>query len=204
MSPDRPSHSGIESKVIVVIARVPLIVADMVLIYITWARLSGLATLRDIRQSKRLSLSDVLCRDGTMYFVVLFVLNILHLVFSINAITVEGNGASYVAEFTASITAILISCFLLELQEADRAVVRLDPDDPLHFSKDPYDSIPSFISSLGAFINPDLPSPHDDESARPVVSGWHPDNEDDGAGEMSQAIKTHSIVPYSTSSHAPG
>ncbi|RDX54079.1 hypothetical protein OH76DRAFT_1398374 [Lentinus brumalis] len=39
-----------------------------------------------------------------------------------------------------------ISRFLLELQEANQMVVRLDPDDPLHSSRNPYDSTPSFVS----------------------------------------------------------
>ncbi len=55
-----------------------------------------------------------------------------------------------------SITAILISRFLLELQEANQTVVRLDPDDPLHSARDPFDNAPSFISSFGGFVHPAL------------------------------------------------
>ncbi len=41
----------------------------------------------------------------------------------------------------------------------------VDSDDPLRTSRGPYDTDrPSFISSLGPFINPDLPAPCDDES----------------------------------------
>ena len=58
--------------------------------------------------------------------------------------------------YTRSITAILVSRFLLELQEANQTVVRLDADDPLHFSHNPYDDTPSFIRSLGAVIGPEL------------------------------------------------
>ena len=59
---------------------------------------------------------------------------------------------------------LLISHFLLDLQEADRSVLKLDPNDPLHSSRDPYDSTPSFISSIGAFISPHLPLPPDHDS----------------------------------------
>ena len=52
-----------------------------------------------------------------------------------------------------SITAILVSRFLVELQAADRAAVRVDLDDALESSSN---TMPSFISSLGAFVNPDL------------------------------------------------
>ncbi len=76
-----------------------------------------------------------------------------------------------------SITAILISRFLLELQEADQTVVRLDADDPLHSSRDPYDDRPSCISSLGAFINPDLPVPRDNDSELFAYSRSDPEEE---------------------------
>ena len=60
---------------------------------------------------------------------------------------------------------MLISRFLLELQEANRADIRVDhsDSDTPQSSRDPYDSMPSFISSLGAFINPDAPSLSSDE-----------------------------------------
>ena len=34
--------------------------------------------------------------------------------------------------------------------------MKLDPDDPLHFSWDASDDTPSFIRSLGAVIHPDI------------------------------------------------
>ncbi len=61
-----------------------------------------------------------------------------------------------------SITAILISRFLLELQEAHQMVVKLDANDTLHSSRNPQDSTPSFISSLGGFVNPALSGSSDD------------------------------------------
>ena len=80
-----------------------------------------------------------------------------------------------------SITAILVSRFLLALQEADRTVVRLDPDDSLHTSRDPYNGTPSFISSLGAFINPDLLTPSDDDVEMEVVGLDREDGREGGA-----------------------
>ncbi|KAI0709674.1 hypothetical protein C8T65DRAFT_648844 [Cerioporus squamosus] len=154
---------ALRNHTVVIISRVPLIFSDILLIYITWTHLSIRGTLRDVRQSRRLSLSDILFRDGY----VLFILNILHLIFSITAVasTSESEG-SYITTFTAPITAILVSRFLLELQEANQTVIRVDADDPLHFSRNPYDdSTPSFISSLGAFIQPDFPEPRNDDDS---------------------------------------
>ncbi|KAI0704510.1 hypothetical protein C8T65DRAFT_741065 [Cerioporus squamosus] len=93
---------------------------------------------------------------------VLSILNVLHLALSVTGLQITTDGASDVTAFTAPLTAILISRFLLDLHEANKRVVRLDPSDPLYSSQHLYDT-PSFISSLGAFINPDLPAPSDDE-----------------------------------------
>ena len=60
------------------------------------------------------------------------------------------------------LNAILVSRFLLELQEADRAVVRLDCDDPLHTSRSLWDDSLRFtISSFGGAANPDSREPRD-------------------------------------------
>ncbi|TFK78432.1 hypothetical protein K466DRAFT_614166 [Polyporus arcularius HHB13444] len=143
---------------ITIISRVPLIAADIILIYITWTTLRGSATLTDIHKSKRLTLSDVLFRGGTIYFVILFIMNVLHLTFSATAVSINLSCISYLSfthtTYIHRITSILISRFLLELQEANHTVVKLDTDNPLHSSRNAWDSTPSFISSLGGFINP--------------------------------------------------
>ncbi|TFK78246.1 hypothetical protein K466DRAFT_507600, partial [Polyporus arcularius HHB13444] len=154
---------------ITIISRVPLIAADIILIYITWTTLRGSATLTDIQKSKQLTLSDVLFRGGTIYFVILFIMNVLHLVFSATAVSINMSFISYLlVTFTQTksirrITAILISHFLLELQEANHTVVKLDAGDPLHSSRNAWDSTPSFISSLGGFINPSCSAQSDDD-----------------------------------------
>ncbi len=65
-------------------------------------------------------------------------------------------------------------------------VVGLDVDNPLYFStRNPWDDTPSFISSLGAFINPDLPplSEDDSESESHVLSHW----EEEGGAQASDS-----------------
>ncbi|KAI0697855.1 hypothetical protein C8T65DRAFT_698026 [Cerioporus squamosus] len=203
------------SYTVTIVSRVPLIVADTFLIYITWTKLSSSGgAIGNIRQSKRLSLSDILLRNGTMYFVyvpqnsplktgqsltlvirVLLTLNTLHLVLSAYTLADEASrGLSYITIFTGPLTAILISRFLLDLQEANQAVVRVDPDDPLHSSRDPYDT-PSFISSLGAFMNPDRqPAPHDSDLEWDV--GLRLDGEEEGAAQVSDL---QAVVPSSSS-----
>ncbi|TFK82694.1 hypothetical protein K466DRAFT_666334 [Polyporus arcularius HHB13444] len=165
--------------VVTIVSRVPQIAADMILIYITWAKLRSSATLTDISQTRMLTLSDILFRGGTIYFVILFILNVLHLVLSATAVVDEGgdSGYSVITAFTAPITAIFISRFLLELQATNHMVVKLDANDPLHLSRNAWDgSTPSFISSLGGFVNPALSARSDDDDGvelevQPEVAG---------------------------------
>ncbi|KAI0701569.1 hypothetical protein C8T65DRAFT_741709 [Cerioporus squamosus] len=153
------------ARVVVIASRVPLIAADALIIYITWTTLYSWVALRDFHQSKRISLLDVLFRGGTIYFVVLFILNALHLVLSVTAIASSGtSGGSIVTQFTGPLTAIIISRFLLELKEADQTVVNLDPHDSSHPSRNQYDRTTSFISSLGGFVNPALSAQSNDDS----------------------------------------
>ena len=46
-----------------------------------------------------------------------------------------------------SLTGVLISWFLIDLQEANLRPLRLDSDDPLHFSTHADDSLPSFVAA---------------------------------------------------------
>ncbi|RDX54038.1 hypothetical protein OH76DRAFT_1479098 [Lentinus brumalis] len=170
---------------LVISARIPLIIADVILIYITWSQLRCRDALNEIRQSKRLSLSNVLFRDGTIYFVVLFVLNVLHLVFTVTSLALSDEGTSYVTIFTGPITAIIVSRFLLDLQEANQMVIRLGPDA----SSDSCNNTSSFISSLGAFINPDLTA-SDEFFESPM--GSHCDGEEKGGTQASQAVASSS------------
>ncbi|RDX49148.1 hypothetical protein OH76DRAFT_1483364 [Lentinus brumalis] len=153
-------------RIVVIIARVPLIAADILLIYITWTMLRGRAALTHFQQSKRLTLSDVLFRGAA-------------------PVAIDNGYGSFVTAFTAPITAILTSRFLLALQEANQTVVRLDPDDPLHSSRNPWDSgTPSFISSLGGFVNPARPARSDDDDGFELeVRSSSNGEEEEGTGQ---------------------
>ncbi|RDX47651.1 hypothetical protein OH76DRAFT_724843 [Lentinus brumalis] len=185
-------------RFVVLISRIPLIIADILLIYVTWSTLCNGDALKNIRQSKRLTLSDILFRGGTIYFVILSILNILQLVLTLTSAAIDGNEGSVVTAFTAPITAILISRFLLELQEANQVVVRLDPGDPLHSSRHPYDSTPTFISSLAGFVNPALSEAqsedHDDDGCELQIRSRseHGEEEREVLAESCQAAASSS------------
>ncbi|RPD53393.1 hypothetical protein L226DRAFT_527156 [Lentinus tigrinus ALCF2SS1-7] len=108
----------------IIISRACLIVSDIFLIGLTWWALPrhtiSFATLR----KTGVSLTTVLLRDGTLYFGILLIMNALHLVFSLSSMfSFTSNGASNVTAFTEVVTAVLVSRFLLNLQEANKAAI---------------------------------------------------------------------------------
>ncbi|KAH9939067.1 uncharacterized protein BXZ73DRAFT_99744 [Epithele typhae] len=90
------------------------ILADVVLIATTTQHLRGLWNLSSS------SFARVILRDGTMYFVLLCTLNITHIALSLLSTSGRCPGMSNVGPFTQSITAALVSRFLLHLQHASR------------------------------------------------------------------------------------
>ncbi|KAH9893477.1 hypothetical protein C8Q73DRAFT_697049 [Cubamyces lactineus] len=99
-------------------ARVPMIIADLFTIVITWK-----TQHRTYSLGKKLSasfiLTTVLLRDGTIYFVVLTALNILLLAFDYHQVFAnDAINVSYLVNFAEPITSILISDFLTNLREA--------------------------------------------------------------------------------------
>ncbi|KAI0738531.1 hypothetical protein C8Q80DRAFT_1124690 [Daedaleopsis nitida] len=100
--------------------------------------------------SRTYSIQSTLLRDGTVYFSILVALNALHLTFSLTSIYIPsqvfGNGlGSYVSVFTGPCTAILVSRFMLHLQESASRTLRVASDSPLHLSVNSSEDAPSFV-----------------------------------------------------------
>ncbi|KAI0730625.1 hypothetical protein C8Q76DRAFT_792776 [Earliella scabrosa] len=126
---------------VTIAARTTLIAADLILIGVTWR------SVPRRKDAMRLtsSFAGVLFRNGMVYFLVLFVLNALHLIFTmVSASPLKSyivpadadaaraqivdplNPVSNVTIFTLPITAVLVSRFLLDLQHANRKTLHLD------------------------------------------------------------------------------
>ncbi|KAI0738626.1 hypothetical protein C8Q80DRAFT_1275598 [Daedaleopsis nitida] len=90
--------------------------ADIILIFVTWYNLPRRGIPRMFRQGP-LSFANVVLFDGTVYFLVLLVLNTLHMVFTFT-------GTSEFTYFTEPMTAVLVSRFLLDLQEINQRSVK--------------------------------------------------------------------------------
>ncbi|PIL24587.1 hypothetical protein GSI_12471 [Ganoderma sinense ZZ0214-1] len=117
---------------VVIICRTCFILADVLLIGITWFTISWRSMLDSVGRKDFLSLGEVLLRNGTTYFVALLFLHGLHLTLSLCSIHVALQGLSYgyVTVFAEVVEAALVSRFLLDLQVAHRQAMDMDsPSD---------------------------------------------------------------------------
>ncbi|RDX40476.1 hypothetical protein OH76DRAFT_1423670 [Lentinus brumalis] len=118
---------------------------------------------------------------GIIYFVILLILNIVHITFTSTELAGGSfSGGSELPLFTGLLTTVIISRFLLELQQANQIAVRVDLGDPSQSFRTPWDSTPSFISSLGGFIDPDHPALSDDDDGFQSQVGALPEAGEEG------------------------
>ncbi|TBU52344.1 hypothetical protein BD310DRAFT_970857 [Dichomitus squalens] len=141
------------SPKIVIISRSCLIVADCLAVGATWFAL-GLRFPTRRGDGFKGSITSVLLIDGTAFFLILAVLNSLHLTLTLISIAVEAlQPISVVTIFTNPLSAILVSRFLLHLQSASlRAVGSLPPSQVSSLHLDHSLVFERVIGSLGASI----------------------------------------------------
>ncbi|KAI0794602.1 hypothetical protein C8Q74DRAFT_1249703 [Fomes fomentarius] len=109
-------------------ARSSLMAADIVLISITWALLG-----RRTSMSSENTLTRVMLLDGAIYFVSLFVLNALHLSFTlVSEWQPATQNESKIVLFIEPLTSILIWRFMLALQSVNNSNVNLDSQGVVH------------------------------------------------------------------------
>ncbi|EIW61102.1 uncharacterized protein TRAVEDRAFT_46325 [Trametes versicolor FP-101664 SS1] len=157
-----------------IVSRTCMIAADVLVIIITWAatyRMRGLRLNGGIGRT----LSAVLFEYGIIYFLFLTILNALHLSFTLVSLASDSiSPVSYVTVFTEPITAVLISRFLFELQEANADVT----------ASDAHNDVSSRTTSLNfARVVGTLGSPlvsQDERLARPAMDSETYELEDAG------------------------
>ncbi|KAJ8473514.1 hypothetical protein ONZ51_g7812 [Trametes cubensis] len=145
-----------------ILARLPMIIADVIVILVTWKTQYNAYNMgKGLPTPMRLT--AIVLRDGTIYFVILTVLNILQLLFEeIQVLTTGGLGqaqSSDLVVFVEPITAILTSEFLTHLRDAADAASGseiLSSANALEFR---------IIGSIGA----SLPSPYEDVALSEVT-----------------------------------
>ncbi|OJT01621.1 hypothetical protein TRAPUB_7925 [Trametes pubescens] len=104
-------------------SRASLIVADLIIMGVTWSvthahhRQCGVLRVYGAKKT----ITSVMYKNGGIYFILLTSLNSLHLLFSMRSMAlanVATDRASFIVRFIEPLTVILITHFLIELQEA--------------------------------------------------------------------------------------
>ncbi|KAI0694085.1 hypothetical protein C8T65DRAFT_744499 [Cerioporus squamosus] len=120
ISPSSEAHDYDSTSVSIIanlITRVPMVAADLIVVAVTWS-----ATYKATREARVLgkqpSITKILFRDGNAYFIILTLLNILHLIFSLISIgsTNLSVHESILILWIPAFTTILVSRFMLNLQ----------------------------------------------------------------------------------------
>lgn len=132
---------------LLICTRVAVILADAMVLLVTWRHLRG--TLKSSRiGTNRVSLGLLLLRDGTLYFVMLLLLNIAQII----AVLDFGQNFDPIPDFIFPITIIIISRFILNLRRFSQNTG--DPLESHSWTSGPEDrgahqSLPrSYLSSI--------------------------------------------------------
>ncbi|GJE89145.1 hypothetical protein PsYK624_052390 [Phanerochaete sordida] len=136
------------------------------------------------RQARRLhiktSLASLFLRDGTVYFLVLLIVNISQLA------VFELTGLPYISIFLTSATAILISRFIMNLRQANDKQ-SYDESAALAFSAPAFRAGSSFIGELGAPLDYTGGSLFYDDDGGLDSRGDSPGDEDEGDQTLHEA-----------------
>ncbi|RPD55571.1 hypothetical protein L227DRAFT_656802 [Lentinus tigrinus ALCF2SS1-6] len=131
-----------------VVSRGGVIIADFILVVATWRTLGTSVVRASITKISRGSLAAIMLWNGSLYFGVLLVLNILHMTLSLTSAL--GTSDSFITQLTDPLTSILVTHFLLDLQKENQRDVKLDSDDPLHFSESRSSGSLNFARVMGS------------------------------------------------------
>ncbi|KAM5541465.1 hypothetical protein V8D89_005019 [Ganoderma adspersum] len=139
----RPANSQPRNPPVVIICRTCFILADVLLILITWFTISWNSLVDSMGTKDVLTLAEVVLRNGTTYFVALLFMHCLHLTLSLCSIHVALQGLSYgyVTVFTEVVEAALVSRFLLDLQMAHRQALDMNPRSEQGSARDQTDTL---------------------------------------------------------------
>ncbi|KAI0765603.1 hypothetical protein BD413DRAFT_573984 [Trametes elegans] len=147
-----------QNEIFVILSRSGLVVADALVIAVTLVKTRKRGTTPHFGRSSKVSLADVLLRDGLIYFATLLCFNTIDLALTIISYVTPYNQTSYVTALSDPLTAVLVGRFLLDLQASNRSTMELggshssdlgsfpDLNGTLHFA--------TVIGSLGAEIVP--------------------------------------------------
>ncbi|KAH9899782.1 hypothetical protein C8Q73DRAFT_663375 [Cubamyces lactineus] len=136
---------------LLIFTRSSVITADVLVLLITWWKTNDIRRLA-AQTDVKVSLTSLIVRDGTMYFLVLLYMNTIHIVLSLTGACICIQRFTFTITFEEPLTTILVSRFLLNLREVNEIRASGESTD--------YDmSRPSFVRPLSD-IAPDEQRSH--------------------------------------------
>ncbi|TBU34131.1 hypothetical protein BD311DRAFT_683382 [Dichomitus squalens] len=144
------------AKIVTIVSRSCLIAGDFLALCVTLVTLyRRYAAIRHAGAPKA-TLSNVLLVDGTIYFLILVVLNVLHLAFTLISLDLPFlEDAGDLGQFVTIISPLLISRFLLHLQSANLRTIGRGSSQALMTSHDSSIIFERVVGPIGASITSD-------------------------------------------------
>ncbi|TBU42033.1 hypothetical protein BD309DRAFT_897071 [Dichomitus squalens] len=140
------------SKTVTIVSRSSLIAADCLAIGATWLTLVRLRVIGHIGLLQG-SLASILLLDGTIYFLLLGIINCLHIAFTLLSLDIVLlQSTSGLVTFTTPISAVILSRFLLRLQSASLRGTGSMPPSQVSSPDNRSIVFERVVSSLGASI----------------------------------------------------
>ncbi|KAH9895718.1 hypothetical protein C8Q73DRAFT_789525 [Cubamyces lactineus] len=169
--------------------------ADFLVVMVTWWKTRK--SMKLYREANiKASYASLMLRDGTVYFLVLLILNVLHMVLTILAYTEAFISVSYVSIFTDPIMSILVSRFLLDLRQVDHTGVNAVGSELPSFvapQGGAFSEYASFVAPLGTQL-----VPHGDDN---TVSEGPEGNLDSGSGDLDGSERLADGASTSSDAH---
>ncbi|TBU28279.1 hypothetical protein BD311DRAFT_722757 [Dichomitus squalens] len=145
----------------IIASRASLVLADLLVLCVTWYQTYETVKVsrRDLADLAKPTFASTLLRDGTIYFLTLLMLNVLHMIFSLTSIGSNNvfDLASVIPYFEEPLTSILTSRFLVNLQQVKHRLAgssrSLSQMSEPAFQPQASRNMNGFIGSLGAQLS---------------------------------------------------
>lgn len=204
------TYSDATSNAMVIISRTSIVVSDILVVGATWYYISHTSSVKTqlVREvwDARPNLTTVMFRDGTLYFLVISLLNILDLI--MNTVTLNGNiGTLNITNLITAMSSILISRFLICIREAAERSTHAFSSQSLSFIDSQGDSNPQPWLSSAEFAT-DIANPSAGDNGRADAFSDLEDDLDprDDAGEVRDGgieLEEYAVSVCSVDAHTP-
>ncbi|RPD53389.1 hypothetical protein L226DRAFT_576295 [Lentinus tigrinus ALCF2SS1-7] len=106
------------------------------------------ASVRITLQRTIMGFAAILLWNGTIYFIALLLMSVLHVIFTVTSVFFGGVGSA-LSLLEPPLTSILVWRFMIDLQDANQSHLKMGSDDPLYLTTNNAGSL-SFTRAIGS------------------------------------------------------